>query len=314
LDQGKILTYLDYNRMEAWLLAQVGYVQALNPVCIIGLLRGGSFPAVVLSQATDIPVAFMRYHRVTGQVSWDTMQPLPAHGQRVLLCEDFAGSGFTLLRCKEWLEQRGCAVCVLTLVYDELSRLQPDRAMDMRGQKTIFPWERVTLTEKSQKIYAALAQQTLSEVPQNRVLEQWGYDLDGVFLPDVPADDYCRDLEAALARRHGYSKHAQIPSFKDGSYIISGRILSDYEQTQAWLQREGIAASKIILRDPDHYAVELSYLHKAEAIVRHGVSHFVESCPQQAVGIAKHCPHVRVMQWDINSGQGYWITAYAHTE
>lgn len=304
--------FLDYNRMEAWLLAQAEAVRSWNPTLIVGILRGGAFPATVLSQATDIPVAFMRFNRQTGESWWDSLAMEPQAGMRVLLCEDFAGSGVTLTRCLAWLQAKGCEVKVLTLVHDSLSRHTPDLAIDLRGYKVVLPWERYTLSEKNRSAYAKLSPEGLGFMPADRDLEQWAYDLDGVFLPDVPEHVYETDLDAALETRHAQSIHRHIPDVKHGSYIITGRILSDESMTRTWLEREGIEYVGLVLRDTDKFDAADSWRHKAEAILGLGVSHFVESCPRQAMAIAAACPHVRVMQWDIVTGQGHWITAFKH--
>lgn len=310
--QPRGVTFLDYNRMETWLLAQTEAVRQWEPHLIVGILRGGAFPAIVLSQATDIPVAFMRFHRQTGTPQWDSQEIAQPAGGRVLLCEDFAGSGVTLTRCLAWLQSRGCDVKVLTLVQDSLSRHQPDMAIDLRGHKVIFPWERYALSEKNRNAYAKLSPEGLGAMPLDRELEQWAYDLDGVFLPDVPEEAYVSDLDTALATRHAMPRHRHIPAIRPDSFIITGRILSDEAMTRAWLAREGIAHARLVLRDDSKYEASKTWQHKAEAILGLGVSHFVESCPRQALAIAAACPHVRVMQWDIATGDGYWITAFRH--
>ena len=305
-----IQTFLDYNRSEAWLLSKAEQIQRLNFDLIVGILRGGAFPAVVLSHATHVPVAFMRFDREQGVPSWDSAGYEATPGKKILLCDDFAGSGVTLLRCLAWLEANRCEVQLLTLAYDSLSRLEPEFAMDLRGHKVVFPHERYSVSEKNDVMHANLDCNGLGAMPSDLTLEQWAYDLDGVFLPDVPEAAYEQDLQHAIRTRHAMPKDPMCPPVRDGAYIITGRPDEDEALTLAWLRRERVPFKRLVMRDSASHEPTATWRHKAEAILRHGVSHFVESCPRQALLVATHCPHVRVMNWDIETGSGIWVSAF----
>lgn len=109
---------------------------------IIGILRGGGPLALMVSHATGVEPAFLRYYRVDRSVIWDSSIPLPPPGSKVLLCEDIAGTGHTLKDCLAFLQRRGLIVRVFTVGFDDLSGIRPDYGLDGRGYFLQFPWER----------------------------------------------------------------------------------------------------------------------------------------------------------------------------
>jgi len=301
----RAIAYITYDRIAAFVdgiaedLAGRGYAAA------VGVLRGGTFPAVLASHAAGMPVTFLRYDRPRRQVFWDTPADVrPPSGSRVLLCEDFAGSGYTLADCKAFLVGQGHAVDVLVVAYDDLSRERPDFGIDLRGSRAVFPWERHFLSR-------AWGGPASSAVPPkaDHEYQSWGYDLDGVFLHDVPMEIYRADLEAALAFRDTL-RPVEVPFLvpKD-AVIITARPWCDEERTRAWLERAGYGHLHLEMRADATPGVLPSAAHKAEACVRLGITHFVESDPAQAIEIATLVPWIRVINWNAADQRGRWVSA-----
>lgn len=216
------IAYLTYDKLEAWLYSISGELQALNPDLIVGILRGGTFPAILASHITGANVGFMRFDRQTGQAAWDSAIAIPPPGSTVLLCEDFAGSGVTLWNCRAFLQERGLNVKTLTLAFDHLSRIKPDFYNDMTGSRTIFPWECHTLTPAFSAAQAATAD-GLGALNADHTYDRWAFDLDGVFLPDISSEIYARDLQEALRLRRLLDKDPDAPVPPPGSTFITGR-------------------------------------------------------------------------------------------
>lgn len=300
--------YLSYDQLDAWLMSQAPAIQNIGAVRVVGVLRGGAFPAISISHLTGLPVSFMSFDRVTGEARWASSEALPQVGSCVLLCEDFAGSGVTLSRCESFLIEAGLDVKVLTLCFDAKSRKRPDFYMDMGNKKAVLPWERHTLSRKWDVQLSAL-KSGLGKTGPDHVYERWGFDLDGVFLPDVAAALYESDLEKAIATRHEHVLHPGAPKPPEDAVFITGRPEQDRALTEKWLSTHGLGGHKLIMRDTRLYDARQTHLHKAAAALREGITHFLESEAEQAAGIAREAPWLRVMLWNVDRGEASWVVA-----
>ena len=130
---------LTYEQLDHWIESLQPALLAERFTMAIGILRGGAPLALMVSHAAGTPVAFLRYDRQSRTVAWDSTLPIPPAGSKVLLCEDIAGRGFTLTDCIAFLQQHGLDVKTLTAAVDDLSRMQPDYAIDARGYFALFP-------------------------------------------------------------------------------------------------------------------------------------------------------------------------------
>lgn len=310
MDPRRQTAFLSYDRIESWLHSLVPQLRDEGFALIVGILRGGSFPAVVLSHEIGAPVAFMRFDRASGIASWDSLgQPLPPPGTRVLLVEDVAGMGETLVRCRALLEAAGLAVKVLTVVHDSLSRSRPDWSMDFTGRRAIFPWERFAVSPAWAAAFDATAD-NLGDYPPDHSFEFWGFDLDGVFIPDMPMETYLPDPEPGRDLRDTHGAVLPALAIPAGSVIVTGRSYVEEARTLAWLAREGIAMA-VHFRDEAVYAFSSARIanYKADRVRDLGLTHYVESELSQAVAIAAANPHVRVAHYDLPTQRLTWISA-----
>ncbi len=305
-EQREHLVYLSYDTMERWLMSQAPSIRALKPALCVGILRGGSFPAMLASFVTDAPLAFVRFDRKTGEVRWDQSIAMPEAGTQVLLCEDLAGSGVTLLRCKEFLEQAGLKVSVLTIFHDSKSRMVPDFSMDMSGKKVVLPWERHTALP-GYVAFQSKMNDGLGHMPSDGQWERWGFDLDGVFLDDIHEKEYERDLQNALQLRLHLPKDAQSPTPPENAIIITGRPKQDESLTRPWLEKHGLAHLPLNMRDESKYSAKNTALYKALMCFEHNITHFWESDLHQAVNISRYNPSLRVLWWNVQQREGLWV-------
>ncbi|WP_019938048.1 phosphoribosyltransferase family protein [Bordetella sp. FB-8] len=284
---GERRRWFSYQDIENIALHHRREVMACRYDAIVGLARGGLYLATMLSQMTGIAHGTAYYDRAAGTVR---LHNLPPHRTaRLLLVEDVAGKGHTLERVRHALQERGAHVDLMVVCWDDLSRHVPDYygAKLQAGERYLFAWERSQLAPTS------------PDRTGHDDLACWltAFDLDGVFLEDVPAALYTSDLQAALAARDRLPALAPHPDWRSGDLIVSGRLEKDRDRTEAWLARHGLAPSRLLLRPSlDIPAAEF----KRRALVELGITEYIESELAQAEHIAG-LPHVVVWHYDCHA-------------
>jgi len=318
---------LTYEQLDHWIESLQPTLLAERFTMAIGILRGGAPLALMVSHAAGTPVAFLRYDRQSRMVAWDSTLPIPPAGSKVLLCEDIAGRGFTLTDCIAFLQQHGLDVRTLTAAVDDLSRTQPDYAIDARGYFALFPWERQAYTQRYredwERVEAGGAQAGAVQagaapaMADDHEYATYAIDLDGILLPDVPLARYDEDLAAALTERDALLPFEVLPGIdlQRVRTIITGRPELDRARTEAWLARHGFGHMQLVMRTPGTHdeSPAGAAAHKAAAALRGGVTHFVESDPMQALLIAQQAPLLRVIWWDALTQTGMLVGAHAWT-
>lgn len=306
---------LTYEQLDHWIESLQPALLAERFAMAIGILRGGAPLALMVSHAAGTPVAFLRYDRKTRTAAWDSTLPIPPAGAKVLLCEDIAGRGFTLADCIALLERHGLDVRTLTGAVDDLSRIQPDYAIDARGYFALFPWERQAYTERYREDWERVEAGAAPAMADDHEYATYAIDLDGILLPDVPLARYDEDLPAALAERDALLPFDVLPGIdlQRIRTIITGRPELDRARTEAWLARHGFGHMQLVMRTPDMHdeSPAGTAAHKASAAMRGGVTHFVESDPGQALLIAQQAPLLRVIWWDAHTQTGTLVSARA---
>jgi hypoxanthine phosphoribosyltransferase len=304
---------LSYEQLDHWIESLQPALLAEDFAAAIGILRGGAPLALMASHSIGVPVAFLSYDRRARHVTWDSSLPLPAPGSKVLLCEDIAGRGFTLIDCIAFLEQHGLVVKTLTGAFDEISRIRPDYANDASGYFALFPWERQAYTDRYREDWLQVEAGAMPEMAQDHEYATYAIDLDGVLLPDVPLERYGEDLGAALAERDDLKPFDVLPEIdlQQVRAVITGRPHQDVERTRAWLERHGFGHLELVMRMPDAHddTPAGAAAHKAAAALRCGVTHFIESDPVQALYIAQAAPLLRVIWWDAAARSGTLVNA-----
>ncbi|MEQ5843289.1 phosphoribosyltransferase [Paraburkholderia acidicola] len=308
---------LTYEQLDHWIESLQPELAAEKFTAAIGILRGGAPLALMASHVAGIPVAFLRCDRRSRHVTWDSTLPVPPHGSKVLLCEDIAGRGFTLIDCIAFLEQHGLVVKTLTGTFDEESRIRPDYGLDAVGYFSLFPWERLVSSERHRDDWLGTDDEPdidpSDPASDNQQHATYAIDLDGILLPDVPPAHYEADLAAALNERDALSPYEALPGIDRTRIhaIVTGRPVFDRERTVAWLDRHGFGHLELVMRAPDAHdgTPAGTAAHKAAAALRCGVTHFIESDPAQALLIARQAPLLRVVWWDATTRTGTLASA-----
>ncbi|WP_415914341.1 phosphoribosyltransferase family protein [Paraburkholderia sp. J67] len=141
----------DYNEIETFCLAKRERLLRENIGLILGILRGGGIPALMLSQMLGIAVDFVHYDRreakaeIRNQDVFGLIDACIGRGNKILLVDDVAGAGHTLVNCYEYLlsfVKDRALISVLVLVHHEHSRAQADYFKDCTSVHAVLPWER----------------------------------------------------------------------------------------------------------------------------------------------------------------------------
>ncbi|SDD77809.1 phosphoribosyltransferase [Paraburkholderia lycopersici] len=305
---------LTYEQLDHWIESLRPMLIAEEFAIVVGILRGGAPLALMVSHATGASVAFLRYDRVTREVRWDSTLPLPEPGSKVLLCEDIAGRGHTLVDCIAFLSEHGLVVRTLTGAYDDQSRLRPDYSIDASAYFALFPRERQAYTDRYRADWSGDGKGEATRMADDHEYAVYAIDLDGVVPPDVPLARHDEDLATAFAGRDAPAPFERLPGIdmKRARAIVTGRPETDREHTLAWLERHGFGHPELIMRTPEHDETAAgAAAHKAAAAIRCGVTHFIESDPVQAILIAQSEPLLRVIWWNAQTRTGTLIGASA---
>lgn len=280
--------FFSYDDIEDLVLAHRRTILSKGYSHVVALLRGGAYAATMLSQCTGLPLATARFDRASSVVTCDLPPVGNGPSPQVLLVEDVAGKGWTLARTKEHLESLGYQVDVFVVCWDALSRVQPTYGLRLLdGERYIFPWERSMLQETS-----------ANRLENDNDTAGWvtGFDLDGVFIEDLPEEHYVADLHGTLAKRDQLLPLSLPSSWSPGGLIVSGRLEVDRARTEAWLARHGITPGRVLLRPGTS---EPPAEFKRRMCVEYSICEFLESDLNQARVIAE-LPHVIV--WHYEAG------------
>ncbi|MDR3097883.1 MAG: hypothetical protein LBV73_12515 [Paraburkholderia sp.] len=143
--------FYGYNEIETFCLSQKEQLLQEDIGLILGILRGGGIPALMLSQMLGVPVDFIHYNRrgaraeIKNHEAFDLINFCTREGKKILLVEDIAGVGYTLINCHDYLRslvKNKSLIKVLALVHHENSRTKADYSKDCSAVRAILPWER----------------------------------------------------------------------------------------------------------------------------------------------------------------------------
>ncbi len=305
LDSRRQPLFLDYAQIERMVQALLPAATEWRADLVVGIARGGIVPATMAAAGLCLPLALLSFERSRQTISWFGPPP-PA--TRILLVDDGASTGATLSGARARLLEAPYQVLTLSVVHDpEVSAYLPDLSHPLT-QLWRFPWERGEATPRARQQRLAGASRALNDEQS-----YFGIDLDGIFLADMPAADYAADLTATLAARDRLDPYPVLPKFAaERATIITGRPASDRDRTLAWLQRHGFGGIPLEMRPADCPAqIEAVIGYKAAAATRLGCTHYIESDPQQAIGIAAAAMQLMVVWWDCHARAGHVVGASA---
>jgi uncharacterized protein len=120
-----------------------------EPDLIIGLSRGGLVPARLLSDILavhDVGILGMSFYKGMGKTAPEPKitqgLSMEIEGKKVLLVDDVADSGKSLIAAKEYLEKKGASqIRTATLHFKPASSFKPDYFVETTTAWVAYPWE-----------------------------------------------------------------------------------------------------------------------------------------------------------------------------
>jgi hypoxanthine phosphoribosyltransferase len=171
--------YYSYDEIETFCLSKREQLAQENFGLVLGVLRGGGIPAVMLSQMLSVPVDFIYYERRTARAeiknpeAMDQINLCVKQEKKILLVEDMAGVGYTLANSYKYLHSLvriESLIKVLVLVSHEGSRVKPDYSKDCTGIRPILPWERYVTGNLFLNDFVAAGEALLADQPYKKIL------------------------------------------------------------------------------------------------------------------------------------------------
>ncbi len=151
-------------------------VSRFDPDMILGIARGGLYPATLLSNMLGKEFYPIRLTRRVSDVKrfeqprWRTRPPRAVKGQKVLIVDEICGSGRTLNMAREETLRLGARdVRLASLFAHESGRAIPDYIGLISDELILNPWDRELLVNGQYVFHPeyvyALAQQGIEATP-----------------------------------------------------------------------------------------------------------------------------------------------------
>lgn len=115
---------------------------------VVGIVRGGLLPAVIVSHKLDLPLIPISYSSKRGKgddKSYSNVVPVFDKSDCILIVDDISDSGLTLKELVDIYQSQGVTVITYTL-YAKLFNYEPDYYSWIieekdRDEWVFFPWE-----------------------------------------------------------------------------------------------------------------------------------------------------------------------------
>lgn len=311
-EKNKRVINLSYDKIGNILSSQMPEQKKYNPDCVIAIARGGIVPATMISTNLSIPLYILSVTRGVNEASWlsKPTEDFLLSSKTALLVDDIVSSGTSIKKAKTFLSQYDIKVVVNSVFYDVSTPEVPEIGLEANDYIK-FPWEKKENSLIS--LQSRKENNNSMEFHFSHEEDYFGFDLDGIFTPDMPDEYYLNDLEYALRLRDNFLLLPSAPKFiKDiekNTVIITGRPDLDYERTLNWLHNNNYNLP-LYCRDHKVYGHSRSemILSKIKHINDLGITCYFESDVFQSVEIAKSIPTIDVIWW--NNGNPVKINAY----
>ena len=152
------LYLMDWSSMQSLVerIARRMQMNAFRPDCIVAIARGGLVPGVQLAHILNIPdLHILRVTRCKSNLPYSDKQvpvaswlyrPDSLSGRDVLLVDDIAGTGESLLSGARLVEKDAARLRTAVLVKNAHARVEPDYSGTIVDDWVVFPWEQIDET------------------------------------------------------------------------------------------------------------------------------------------------------------------------
>lgn len=281
----KKYTYLSYNQIALKIDGLVPMIRAQQYDALVIIVRGGTFPGIHLSVRTGLPIYYLSYERkqfppVTNWIGF----PAPRDA-KILLVEDMAGAGKTLISCRQFLQDQEYDVETFVVFKDTMSASQPDWCCyesDIPGQTFLLPWEK----SKMNPVYDVMDK---SERFVDHELEFTVWNMNCVL------DFNNLDDEMTLLEKGSISK---IPSFQEQDQLMANGI-REANFSVNWMKQNDVTLPLNMVSDTEGItsALRLALL-KGDELLMLGCTRYVDNDVESLVLIGDCFPHLEVLWWN----------------
>ncbi|MBI5457718.1 phosphoribosyltransferase domain-containing protein [Candidatus Kaiserbacteria bacterium] len=132
---------MDWKKFDKEIRSLAGRID-WKPDAVIGIVRGGVIPAMVLANSLKVKKFYIIKVRHVGEgrkVKGDFAPGVA--GMKILLVEDMLETGKSLAAAKKYLEERGAEVKTACLYTMPRSEIRPDFSLKEVTNVVPFPWE-----------------------------------------------------------------------------------------------------------------------------------------------------------------------------
>jgi hypoxanthine phosphoribosyltransferase len=287
--------YLTYDQIALKIDSMIEDIKREQFSSIVIIVRGGAFVGHHISFRTGLPVYYLRYDRTTNPATISWIGTAPPIG-KVLLVEDLAGSGRTLIESRQFLEKKGYLVKALVVFKDTLSASTPEYIgfeTNNPNETFIVPWEKV-------KFNPAFGQLSKEKPFVDHELEFTAWDLNVIFASDAPINALEQNYHSKLAN--------PSPVLQENDVIITERPLEERERLLSWLHQHEMFYPVYMMDSGENPLSPFDIaLWKGNKALEIGCTRYVERDAEQALFIASHFPHLEVIWW--NNGKPISIKA-----
>lgn len=137
-------------------------VKDFKPDMVVGLSRGGLVPARILADilaVDDIGILGITFYKALGKPSdfprITQELNMDIKGKRILIVDDIADTGRSLMVAKDYLKRKGAAETKVAVIHykpgQELSDFKPDYYAAKATAWIVYPWERHEIERELKK-------------------------------------------------------------------------------------------------------------------------------------------------------------------
>ncbi|MFH1785170.1 MAG: phosphoribosyltransferase [Candidatus Micrarchaeota archaeon] len=144
---------ISWGKFEKMCSALSRKVVKYKPEVLIGISRGGLVPVRIMSDMLniqDIQTIRIQFYRTIGKTNSEPKltqgQDIHIKGKRVLVIDDIADTGKSLLAAQKYLKQKTPKMLKFaTFHYKPASLFKPDYYLKKTNDWIIYPWEKLEM-------------------------------------------------------------------------------------------------------------------------------------------------------------------------
>jgi hypoxanthine phosphoribosyltransferase len=287
--------FLSYNDVYSHIRSYEKHLVELKPDVVVGVMRDGIIPAIMISEMLDIPFTSIRWR---DGLKFENQDLILQH-KRILFVDDICATGGTLRTIKYLFEKKYLGAYTFlsyTLYTNKKSIFYPDISTLAPDDYIVFPWDVYEWSnENIRKLYPD------AYSLQGKIKPICATDLDGVLCKDLNFKNlFVRFLERffpSIGTKYINFLRNNLKCIRSKrafpwqiSFIVTGRLQTpDYIPTKTWLTNNGWGNQKVFMLSGDKKSrtIEDIINLKEQIIKQQNINIFIESSPRQAFALQK---------------------------